>query len=74
MQYQQFCFACHGDSGAGNALLGAPRLNDNIWLYGDDIASIRSSIAVGRSGQMPAFAERLNDLQIRLLLAWLLQE
>lgn len=72
--YQQFCFACHGTSGEGNPLLGALRLNDSIWLYGDDIASIRTSIAVGRSGQMPAFAERLDDLQIRLLVAWLLQE
>lgn len=72
--YQQFCFACHGPTGDGNPLLGAPRLNDSIWLYGGDKSSIQASIALGRSGQMPAFASRLDDLQIRLLVAWLQQQ
>lgn len=72
MQFNQFCIACHGATGDGNALLGAPRLNDDIWLYGGDDASIRASIAGGRNGQMPAFAGRLDDLQVRLLVAWLL--
>ena len=69
--YAQFCAACHGGDGAGNPLLGAPNLTDDIHLYGGDIAAIRHSIAVGRSGQMPAFAERLDDTQIRLLVALL---
>jgi mono/diheme cytochrome c family protein len=32
---------------------------------------LHESIANGRSGQMPAFGTRLDDTQIRLLLAWL---
>lgn len=68
-QYNQFCIACHGATGDGNPALGAPRLNDGIWLYGADFESVAASIADGRSGVMPAFGERLDDTQIRLLLA-----
>src|SRR5690606_32391596 len=71
-QYQQLCAACHGPSGDGNPALGAPRLNDAQWLYGGDASSVRNSIAQGRNGEMPAFGEKLDDLQIRLLVAWLL--
>ncbi len=72
-QYDMFCIACHGPTGDGNALLGAPRLNDEIWLYGNDIETITTSIAVGRNGQMPAFNDLLDDVQIKLLTAWLSQ-
>jgi len=71
-QYQQFCVACHGMGGEGNVLLGGPMLSDPEWLYGGDSDSIHTSIAAGRNGQMPAFAGKLDDLQIRLLTAWLL--
>ena len=69
--YQQFCVACHGADGAGNQALGAPRINDSIWLYGGEEEILRKSIANGRNGEMPAFATKLNDVQIRLLVAWL---
>lgn len=72
-QYDMFCIACHGPSGDGNPLLGAPKLNDDIWLYQGDLESIKESIAVGRNGQMPAFNETLDDAQIKLLTAWLSQ-
>lgn len=67
----QFCSACHGADGTGNPLLGAPDLARGVYLYGGDIDAIRHSIAVGRSGQMPAFGERLDDTQVRLLVALL---
>lgn len=69
--YQQNCAACHGLDGVGNPLLGAPNLADNIWLYGGDIETVTASIASGRSGVMPAFARRLDDAQIKLLVAML---
>ena len=72
VQYDMFCIACHGPTGDGNQLLGAPRLNDDIWLYGDDIDTIKASIANGRNGQMPAFNELLDDVQIKLLTAMLI--
>ena len=67
----QFCAACHGPDGTGNPLLGAPNLTDDIYLYGGNADAIRHSIAFGRNGQMPAFGERLDDTQIRLLVALL---
>jgi cytochrome c oxidase cbb3-type subunit 3 len=70
-QFEQFCVACHGANGEGNAALGAPGLADDEWLYGGDIGSIRATVAHGRNGIMPAFGERLDDTQIRLLVAWL---
>ncbi len=66
-----YCAACHGPDGAGNAMLGASALNDDVWLYGGSLDAIRTSIADGRMGVMPAFGERLDDTQIRLLVAWL---
>lgn len=70
-RYGQFCAACHGPDGGGNALLGAPALNDDAWLYGGAYDDVYASIANGRTGVMPAFGARLDDTQIKLLTAWL---
>lgn len=72
-RYNQVCFACHGLDGTGNPALGAPNLIDDVWLYGDSDADLQYSIAVGRNGEMPAFGERLDDTQVRLLLALLIR-
>jgi cytochrome c oxidase cbb3-type subunit 3 len=69
--FQQFCIACHGADGSGNPLMGAPALNDTAWNYGGSRAEVMASIADGRNGRMPAFGARLDDVQIRLLVAWL---
>jgi cytochrome c oxidase cbb3-type subunit 3 len=69
--YRNYCSACHGPDGAGNPLLGAPALNDSAWLYGGSTAAVRESISQGRTGVMPAFGERLDSAQIKLLTAWL---
>lgn len=73
VQYNQFCVACHLPDGSGNAALGAPNLVDDDWLYGDSGDAIRHSIADGRAGEMPAFDQRLDDTQIKLLVALLAQ-
>ena len=70
-QYNQFCIACHGIDGSGQPLLGAPSLADDIYLYGGDAGALQHSIGDGRNGMMPAFGDRLDDMQIRLLVAWL---
>lgn len=72
--FQQFCVACHGNAGEGNPLLGAPRLSDDIWLYGNSDEQLRYSISVGRNGIMPAFDKKLDDAQIRMLVAWLTKD
>jgi len=71
--YQQYCIACHGPTGTGMAALGAPNLTDDVWLYGGTRDAIHASVANGRNGEMPAFGERLDDAQIRMLVAWLLK-
>jgi cytochrome c oxidase cbb3-type subunit 3 len=70
-QYTQFCSACHAADGSGNPALGAPNLRDSTWLYGGDLEAVTESIAHGRSGVMPAFGKRLDDVQIKLLVALL---
>ncbi len=70
--YNTSCFACHGADGSGLAALGAPSLKDPEWLYGGSLDDIRASIANGRNGQMPAFGGRLDETQIKLLTAWLI--
>ena len=73
-QYNQFCIACHGVDGSGQPLLGAPSLADDVYLYGGDAAAVEHSIGAGRTGVMPPFGERLDDMQIRLLVAWLTRD
>jgi cytochrome c oxidase cbb3-type subunit III len=70
-RYNQFCIACHGPAGQGNPVLGAPSLVDDDWLYGAGEEAVRRSIAEGRNGVMPAFGNRLDEAQIRMLVAWL---
>lgn len=72
--YGMYCFACHGADGAGNVLLGASDLTDDVWLYGSGDEALAHSIASGRSGIMPPFQGRLDDAQIRMLIAWLTRE
>ncbi len=71
--YDQYCVACHGLEGDGNILLGAPRISDDIWLYGGDLETLKTTLREGRFGIMPAFGDRLDDLQIKLLLALLVR-
>jgi cytochrome c oxidase cbb3-type subunit III len=59
------CSACHGLQGEGNQDLGAPNLADGIWQYGGDRDSIRHTIVYSRYGQMPAFGERLREVDVR---------
>ena len=66
------CIACHGPDGKGNQALGAPDLTDQIWLYGGTVDAIRTSIAKGRQGQMPAQLTRLGKDRVRLLAAYVL--
>jgi cytochrome c oxidase cbb3-type subunit 3 len=60
--------------GAGQPLLGAPALNDDVWLYGGTRDAVRASIAAGRSGTMPPFGDRLDAAQIKLVVAWLARD
>jgi cytochrome c oxidase cbb3-type subunit 3 len=65
--YAENCVACHGERGEGNRDLGAPRLNDQIWLYGGDKAAISRTIANARAGVMPAWGGRLDPAMVNML-------
>lgn len=70
-RYQAFCVACHGPTGDGNPALGAPRLNDSIWLYGGSAEAISESIAKGRAGEMPGHRELLGEARAHVLAAFI---
>jgi len=69
-QFETVCAACHGVDGKGNPMLGAPNLTDDIWLYGGDAATLKTTLENGRQGQMPAFGDRLGQERVRLLAAY----
>jgi cytochrome c oxidase cbb3-type subunit 3 len=70
--FDMLCVACHGPDGSGNQALGAPRLNDAIWLYGGDPATIRETLTKGRNGNMPAHKDLLSEDRRRLITAYVL--
>lgn len=72
--FGQYCASCHGSDGQGNQMMGAPNLANEEWLYGGDLNAIKTSIVRGRNGEMPAFDGRLDDVQIKLLVAWLTRD
>lgn len=63
--YQEFCATCHGETMEGG---NGPSLVDDVWVYGDDDASIAKMIRVGTGEEtMPGFSEALSEDQIRSL-------
>ena len=64
------CAACHGVGGVGNTAMGAPRLNDDIWLHGWGENAIISMINNGKVNQMPAQEGKLTDSQIHVLASY----
>ncbi|MDF2765926.1 MAG: cytochrome c oxidase, cbb3-type subunit [Rhodospirillales bacterium] len=65
--YAENCASCHGETGAGNRELGAPALNDAIWLYAGDKAGIEQQVTKPRHGVMPTWSGRLDEVSIKLL-------
>ena len=65
--YADNCAACHGADGGGDRELGAPALNDAIWLYGSDLATIVETVDKSRRGVMPAWGRRLDTATIKEL-------
>jgi len=72
--FETVCAVCHGVDGRGNPALGAPNLFDDVWLYGGDIASVVTSVRVGRTGVMPAWRLRLTSDEARLITAWVIAQ
>lgn len=70
--FAMYCAVCHGAEGQGNPMVGGPNLTDNIWLHGGSVDSIRTTISAGRQNNMPAQGERLGELRVKLLTAYVL--
>lgn len=70
--YTLYCAACHGADGSGQPMLGAPSLNEEVWLYGNSKLRIEQSIRHGRNGRMPAFTERLGADKVHILSAYVM--
>ena len=67
------CSSCHGVDGEGDRGLGAPALNDAIWLYGGSYDAITETVTNSRFGVMPNWAERLSEAEIRSVAAYVHQ-
>ncbi|CAA7611494.1 Cbb3-type cytochrome c oxidase subunit CcoP [Candidatus Terasakiella magnetica] len=65
--YTENCAACHAEDGSGNKDLGAPALNNQIWLYKGTKKDIVDQITKPKHGAMPAWTERLDASTIKML-------
>ncbi|MCT8267941.1 cytochrome-c oxidase, cbb3-type subunit III [Afifella sp. JA880] len=61
------CAVCHGENGQGQHMLGAPALNDQVWLYSPDLEQIESQVDNPKHGVMPAWSGRLSEVTIKQL-------
>lgn len=64
------CSACHMADGSGNAMLGAPNLVNDIWLYGSSADAVRYTLVNGRNGVMPAHGDLLGAQRTKILAAY----
>lgn len=64
------CAVCHGTEGKGMTETGAPNLTDDIWLYGGNRDTVRTTIRDGRAGVMPAWHSKLGNERIMLLASY----
>lgn len=71
--YEINCASCHGEAGEGDYFIGAPALNNQVWLYGGSPEAIRESIYYSRFGVMPGFETRLREAEIRAVAAYVHQ-
>jgi cytochrome c oxidase cbb3-type subunit 3 len=71
-RFAELCSGCHGRDGRGIPAMGTPDLTDPVWLHGGALATVRESIAKGRTSSMPAHATRLGETRVKLLAAYVL--
>lgn len=65
--FTENCVSCHGENGKGGREVGAPRLDDAVWLYGSDKRTLLETVTYARYGVMPAWAKRLDDTTLKVL-------
>jgi cytochrome c oxidase cbb3-type subunit III len=70
--FTENCASCHGEKGEGNQDLGAPQLNDAIWLYSNKPDQIIAQVKTPRHGMMPSWQARLGESKVKQLTAYVL--
>ncbi len=60
------CVGCHSQGGGG---IG-PALMDDEWIYGWEPANVFSTIVEGRPNGMPSFLNKIPDMQVWQLVAY----
>ncbi len=65
--FAEQCAACHGPQGQGSREFGAPSLRDGLWLYGGGPDAIARQINNPRHGVMPAWNQRLNEIELKMV-------
>ncbi|MBU1191108.1 MAG: cytochrome-c oxidase, cbb3-type subunit III [Gammaproteobacteria bacterium] len=68
--YLNYCATCHGSDAHGGP--GFPNLSDNVWLYGGEPDTIKTSILDGRQGMMPAWQDALGDAGVDEVTAYVI--
>ena len=68
--FVSICAACHGPDAKGMAVLGAPDLTDEAWVYGSSREALMTGIDQGRIGQMPAHKPLIGETRARLAAAY----
>ena len=66
------CSACHAEDGSGTAALGAPALNNNLWLWKASAKQsnkdvVLAQVTAPKHGSMPTWAGRLDAATIKML-------
>ncbi len=69
--FAEECVACHGEDAKGIAELGAPALDNDIWLYGGDKATLIATISKSRGGVMPAWGRILDPVTVKKLAVYI---
>ena len=69
--FAENCVDCHGASGEGTADVGAPALNNKIWLYGGNKETIVETVSYSRGGVMPAWGNILDTATIKELAVYI---
>lgn len=65
--FNEQCTACHAEGGVGNKEVGAPALNNDLWLYKGGKDGVVAQVSKPQHGSMPAWTERLDAATIKML-------
>lgn len=69
--YEDNCALCHGQAGTGS--YGFPNLTNDDWSWGGSGDAIKTTLMMGRQGQMPAMGAALGAPGVRAVTEYVMQ-